>query len=193
MMGTVRSCLRTHARNRRRLTLFSSIDLSPFTFPHSPNRIFTGEKRTSLLSLDLRTGQQLDCFSAHGPHDNLSSPGICDNDILDDLEGRPRRDTLFVGRTDYKLTIHAPPTTVDPHSPTATMSAAKNRGVQEITYSTYQPNSYDRSLADFWARTGSQSWADDGRIRVELGFDGDCIGVQKGPGQLWHSTLGSVG
>ncbi len=171
-----------------------SIDLSPFTFPNSPNRIFTGKKETSLLSLDLRTGQQLDCFNAHGPYDNLSSsPQICDNDILDDLEGRPRRDTLFIGRTDYKLTIHAPPTTVDQQSPTATMSAARNRGVQEITYSTYQPNSYDRTVADYWARTGRQSWVDQGRIRIELGFDGDCIGVQNGQGKRWHTVLGSVG
>ncbi|BEI85390.1 hypothetical protein CcaverHIS002_0507910 [Cutaneotrichosporon cavernicola] len=168
------------------------IELAPFTFPHSPNRIFTGIKETSLLSLDLRTGQQLDCFNARGPFDTPPVQSVCDNDILDDLEGRPR-DTLFIGRTDYKLMIHAPPTAVDKPSVTATMSAAWNRGVQEITYSTYQPNSYDRTVADFWARTGRQSWADEGRIRIELGFDGDCIGVQNGQGQRWYTDLGSVG
>lgn len=175
-------------RGRSKLTF--RIDYSPYTFPHTPNRIFTGRKETSLLTLDLRTGKQLDYYCPDGPHDNLSAPGICENDLLDDLEGRPHRDTLFVGRTDYRLTIHSPPTY---HSPTATISSAKTRGVQEITYSTYVPNSYDRALADFWAMTGGQNWADEKRVRVELGFEGDYIGVHKDDGQLWHQKLGAVG
>lgn len=176
------------------MSTYNSADIriadSPYIFPHTPNRIFTGKKQTSLLTLDLRTGRQLDYFCPQGPHDNMSSPGVCENDVLDDLEGRPHRDTLFIGRTDYSLTIHSPPTY---STPTTSISSAKTRGVQEITYSTYMPNSYDRALAEFWATTGGQHWAEQNRVRVELGFEGDYIGVHNDEGQLWHHKLGAVG
>lgn len=171
---------------------YHRIDLSPFTFPQSPNRIFTGSKHTSLITIDLRTGQQLDCFSTPNPYAKLSKAGICESDPLDDLEGRPSREILFVGRTDYSLMITTPPTTVDYYSATATASA-KTKSVQEITYSTYTPNSYDRPLAQYWARTGAQNWGDGQRIRVELGTGGEAYGVQEGLGQKWYSNLDSVG
>ena len=46
------------------LSVEELIDLSPFTFPQSPSRIFTGSKQTSLLTLDLRTGEQVDYFTS---------------------------------------------------------------------------------------------------------------------------------
>ena len=183
------------------------IELSPFAFPHSPSRIFTGSKHTSLISIDLRTGQQIDCFASHST--NLSSYGndcICENDqLLDDLEGRARsnRDVLFVGRTDYHLTIHTPPS-MSSDSPFTSLALGEGKGkrmsgVQDIAYSTYTPNSYDRPLAEYWAKSGMTRslWDEDGveaeRMRVELSHEGTAVGVKQGGGVRWMTKLGSVG
>lgn len=71
-------------------------------------------------------------------------------------------------------------------------------GVQEIMYSTYTPNSYDRPLADFWAKMGNENvFEEDGslakRLRVELGHDGVAVGLEHGGGVKWVTKLGSVG
>lgn len=154
--------------------------------------IFTGVKQTSLLTLDLRTGQQLDHFTAT-PFDNASAPGVCENDLLDDLEGagRSHRDTLFVGRTDYTLKITTQTTNVDLFSPTATVAAAKNRQETVITYSTYTPNGYNKALAEQWAKNAAKNVEAHPRIHVELGFNGEAIGIRNG--KVWATKLDSVG
>jgi serine/threonine-protein kinase/endoribonuclease IRE1 len=178
-----------------------SIELSPFTFPHSPSRIFTGSKHTSLLTLDLRTGQQLDCFSSFAS--NLSSPQDCTcdttDDLLDDLEStsRSNRDILFVGRTDYRLSIHTPGGA--PSSSSISSGVAKKGSVQEVIYSTYTPNSFDKPLAEFWTKAGSTGdmWDEDGspskKMRVELRHDGVAVGVEQGGMVKWTSQLGNIG
>ena len=90
-------------------------------------------------------------------------------------KARANGDILFVGRTDYRLTIHAPP--------------LSGEGSQEIVYSTYTPNSYDRSLAEYWAKTGVAEQS----MRVELGHDGVAVGVARDRGLTWVTQLGSVG
>ncbi|WWC61241.1 uncharacterized protein I303_103822 [Kwoniella dejecticola CBS 10117] len=187
------------------LSVEQLIELSPFTFPHSPSRVFTGSKHTSLLTLDLRTGQQLDCFKSFGTN---NSHCVCENEeLLDDLEGsnRSNRDLLFVGRTDYRLTIHSPPIAsvgLSPSTSTSTVyqnvvEAKRNAGAQEITYSTYTPNSYDRPLADYWVKNGlaEQGWGEAGerKTRVELAYDGDAVGVESVSGVKWVTRLDSIG
>lgn len=185
---------------------FRRIELSPFTFPHSPSRIFTGSKHTSLISIDLRTGQQVDCFSSLASNRSAAEQCICENEqLLDDMDGRSRsnRDTLFVGRTDYRLTIHSPSGSSAAFMPSSSGSVNEDlrtgSGIQEITYSTYTPNTFDKPLADYWAKAGAAQdmWEDDGtiakRMRVELGHDGKAVGVEQGGGVKWVNPLGSVG
>ena len=184
--------------------LTTRIELSPFTFPHSPSRIFTGSKQSSLLTVDLRNGQQLNCFSSFASN-RSAEECICETDeLLDDMDSRSRsnRDVLFVGRTDYRLTIHTPPgESINNAGNLAGMSAAerkKQSSAQEIAYSTYTPNSFDRPLAELWATMGQQDlYEDDGskvkRMRVELRHDGAAIGVEQGTGARWSALLGSPG
>ena len=180
------------------------INISPFTFRESPSRIFTGSKQTSLLALDLRTGEQLDFFSSHNT--NLSRAPVCENDqLLDEMDrsARSNRDTLFVGRTDYRLVIHSKPhhteSPVSQFSLSGRQGSNEAEGVQEIVYSTYTPNSYDKPLAEYWAKVGAEQrlWEEDGselkRIRVELKHDGVAVGVESGRGMRWVSQLDSVG
>lgn len=83
---------------------------------------------------------------------------------------------------DYHLTIHSP--TSPP---------------QTLTYSTYTPNSYDRPLADHWARFGNihgdthDGSASEKRTRVELGHDGVAVGFEDQNGMQWVSKLGAAG
>ena len=130
---------------------------------------------------------------------------MCDDgELLDDLEhkGRSNRDVLFVGRTDYRLTIHSPPsfnTDVGMVNESQNGAGRRSSGVQEITYSTYTPNNFDKPLADYWAKIGSTQalWEADGtpieKMRVELGHDGLAAGVQQGGSVKWNKYLGSVG
>ncbi len=123
---------------------------------------------------------------------------------MNDLEGhdRSQRDILFVGRTDYRLTIHSPVTASGVFSTSLnTLSAPGERrtspGIQDITYSTYTPNSFDRALAEYWTKAGSSelAWkdADEKSLRVELGHEGVAYGVEQGGGVKWNTKLGSIG
>jgi serine/threonine-protein kinase/endoribonuclease IRE1 len=153
-----------------------------------------------LLTIDLRTGQQIDCFSSV----NISN-AVCENaQLLDDMEGRSRKDAdiLFVGRTDYRLTIHTPSTALYSTSAPGlgeSVTDDKRSGFQEITYSTYTPNSFDKPLAEFWAKAGSNQrmWEEDGTeaksTRIVIGHDGVIVGVENGGGVKWVKALGSVG
>jgi serine/threonine-protein kinase/endoribonuclease IRE1 len=183
-----------------------SIEMSPFTFPHSPSRTFTGSKHTSLLTIDLRTGHQITCFSSLHNSSVMDEDCLCDDsEVLDDLEGKARsnRDVLFVGRTDYRLTIHTPPSfsgvSAVETTPSEGAGLRKSSGVQEITYSTYTPNSYDKALADYWTKYGATEtmWETDGspakRSRIELGHDGIAVGVDQDGLVKWNQNLGSVG
>lgn len=182
------------------MSLILSIELSPFTFPHSPSRIFTGSKQSSLITIDLRNGQQLNCFSSLASNGSVQDCVCEDERLLDDMDSRARsnRDILFVGRTDYRLTIHTPPG-ADVDLGGLTIGERKNQGgVQEIVYSTYTPNSFDRPLADLWSKMGhSELVEEDGqlvkRMRVELGHDNIAIGVEQGSGYKWSAPLGAAG
>lgn len=155
-----------------------------------------------MLTIDLRTGNQLDCFSSFASNlSQLADDCSCDAD-LDGLEGKSRSpgDLLFVGRNDYRLTIHSPRVSAySTSSATSTPAVLGPHGVQEITYSTYIPNSYDKPLADYWSQAGHarRSWEENGeeakKLRVELGHDGVAVGVEEGGGVKWITKLGSIG
>jgi serine/threonine-protein kinase/endoribonuclease IRE1 len=117
-----------------------------------------------------------------------------------DSRSRSNRDVLFVGRTDYRLTIHTPPgESLNPAGDLSSMAEKKKQSsAQEIAYSTYTPNSFDKPLAELWATMGrSELYEDDGskvkRMRVELRHDGAAIGVEQGTGARWSALLGSPG
>ncbi|OXH37023.1 serine/threonine-protein kinase/endoribonuclease IRE1 [Cryptococcus neoformans] len=183
------------------LSVDQLIELSPFTFPESPTQIFTGSKHTSLMSVDLRTGEQVDCFSPTANLSQYDGSSVCDD--LDDLErrGSSQRDTLFIGRTDYRLTIHSPSSSQGLSTYTSAAYPAEKKSapaVQEISYSTYTPNAYNRPLAESWVKAGvaHQSWGPDNeepRIRIELGFNGKALGVKPGGGLIWNRELEHIG
>ncbi|KIR32368.1 IRE protein kinase [Cryptococcus deuterogattii MMRL2647] len=153
------------------------------------------------MSVDLRTGEQVDCFSPTANLSHYDGSSVCDD--LDDLErgGSSRRDTLFIGRTDYRLTIHSPSSSQGLSTYTSTAYSSEKKStpaIQEISYSTYTPNAYNRPLAESWIKAGvaHQSWGPDNeepRIRIELGFNGKALGVKPGGGLIWNRELEHIG
>ena len=111
---------------------------------------------------------------------------------------RSDRDILLVGRAEYRLTIHSP--ALFSSSSVSTVSAGEGQtspGSQEIAYSTYMPNSYDRPIADYWVRAGVtdqlREEAGNEKLRVELRHDGVAVGVKQGGGVKWMTDLTSIG
>jgi len=151
------------------------------------------------MSIDLRTGQQLDCFSTLS--ENNTETCLCEADrLLDDMEGHARSnsDILFVGRTDYRLVIHSPPSASVSSASTGIASGTSDRrpGFQEISYSTYTPNVFDKPIAEYWSKA-SHALAEDNEAihstRIELGHDGTAVGVEHGGDVRWMKDLGSIG
>lgn len=148
----------------------------------------------------MQTGEQIDSFKAQNPNaSHYEAAGAAptsaeckgtSDDVLDRLEKECRRDIeerpndmLFVGRTDYHLTIHS-----------------QTSPPQTLTYSTYTPNAYDRPLVDHWSRAGIvhgdhavEGAGPERRTRVELGHDGVAVGFEDQNGMQWVSKLGAAG
>lgn len=148
------------------------------------------------MTIDLRTGQQLDCFSTLA--DNNTQTCVCEADrLLDDMEGHARQnsDILFVGRTDYRLVIHSPPSSsVYAAATGSAYISGRSAGLQEISYSTYTPNYFDKPIAEHWLKA-SQALEDSeeaSTTRIELGHDGIAVGVTQDVVK-WMKDLGSVG
>ena len=120
--------------------------------------------------------------------------------LLDD-QPRANRDILFIGRTDYHLHIHTPSASSAIFLPSMDLvsqgAGRETPGVQKIFYSTYTSNTYDRPLADYWAKVGlaEQRWdaRREKRLRVELGHDEAAVGIEQGGVVRWETKLGSIG
>ena len=110
------------------LTIAELVDLSPFTFPTDGSKMFVGKKTTELISIDLATGQLLGVFGAENGWCEWNQ-GINRRDPLqeweEDIHSR-QRDLLYLGRTEYQLSI---------------VSQATGQLVQKLSYTSYHPSS----------------------------------------------------
>ncbi|KAI0058346.1 kinase-like protein [Artomyces pyxidatus] len=133
------------------------VDMSPFSFGDSDRRVFVGRKKTSLLIIELETGRvkaALDSECPWDPFEDFVEQETDDVD-LDELDGtKPAREyptDIFIGRTDYHISIHTRPL-----SP-----SARRPPVQNLSFSTYGPNnqdleqqaSYKRAVDDVYVET----------------------------------------
>lgn len=178
------------------LTMEELIDLSPFTFPHEASHIFMGSKSSSLLAIDLQTGERVSDF-AHDANCDFStsnevwaSPPECESDI----ELRPE-DKLFIGRTEFQLSVHSHQLGL----------------IQQLRHVQLVPNAVHRDLAEHWKRSGQlrgevivrnkeggryqgtlRPTEFENRWRVEMMHDGTIIGFEQEKGMKWHLNLGSL-
>ncbi|KAG8859750.1 bifunctional endoribonuclease/protein kinase ire1 [Tulasnella sp. 330] len=117
------------------------VDMSPFRF--DDQRTFVGKKRTSLISLDLRSGEVLEILDPeqcswgderHGAsRRNVLSK---EEELLEELEDPIDRTIVHIGRTDYHVSVFS-----------------RGRIIQNLTYSAYGPNNMDKDVQYLWHRT----------------------------------------
>ncbi|WFD02996.1 non-specific serine/threonine protein kinase [Malassezia obtusa] len=120
------------------------VALSPFSLSSDDTRIFVAEKHTRLVELNVFTGSigtvfdAKDAFLYDVPHRAAYGGARQDDRSEYDAIESP---WVYVGRTDYTLTIHVR------HTPSA---------AQTLHYSVYAPNSADQDTAALWAQHGAQ-------------------------------------
>ncbi|KAN0061132.1 bifunctional endoribonuclease/protein kinase ire1 [Thecaphora frezii] len=137
------------------LTLPQLVELSPFSFAGDDSRVFVGQKQTTLVELDVRTGKLGAVFGgreggvwcgarAHQPAAPSAQDrkGSADADACIDDEpafgAMPEaNEWAYVGRTDYTLNIHSR------NSPEL---------LQTLHFSTFAPNAGDRDIQSIWYR-----------------------------------------
>ncbi|KAI0752703.1 hypothetical protein C8Q80DRAFT_1334983 [Daedaleopsis nitida] len=127
------------------------VDLSPYSFAGDEDgRLFVGSKETSLLLIELETGKikaTVDPKCPWQPFEDLSETS---QDVdLDELEdSAPPKETVkprevFIGRTDYHITIQTPPS----------KSSGRRPHIQKLSFSTYGPNNQDHVLQSIYHHT----------------------------------------
>ncbi|KAF7366637.1 hypothetical protein MSAN_00921600 [Mycena sanguinolenta] len=133
-------------------TMSELVDMSPFSFAAGDDhRVFVGRKETSLLVVELETGNIKATIDSECPWDPFEDLREGDDEIdLDELEGsKPpisKPTEVFIGRTDYYITIHTRP-------------SSKHRiPVQNLSFSTYGPNNQDNILQDAYRHTKDDAY-----------------------------------
>ncbi|SPO35666.1 related to IRE1 - protein kinase [Pseudozyma flocculosa] len=180
------------------LTVPQLVELSPFSFAGDDTRVFVGQKQTTLVELDVRTGKLGAVFGGREggvwcgaqADEPSSSPfkGTKGASMAPDAEAciddestfsstTEANEWAYVGRTDYTLNIHSR------NSPEL---------LQTLHFSTFAPNAGDRDIQSIWYR------ADHPDDRAILGMPEDgsvvCFNLTSSDAEddkktLWMSDL----
>lgn len=135
------------ALQRLAFSMAQFVDMSPFSFSDEEDkRVFVGKKETSLLAIELETGKVKATINSECPWeaDVVSSATEIDLDELEDATIPPKSSptTIFIGRTDYHVSIHSPPSPAGIRPP-----------VQNLSFSVYGPNNQDAIAQASYRRT----------------------------------------
>ncbi|KAJ7135397.1 hypothetical protein C8R43DRAFT_1072529 [Mycena crocata] len=127
------------------------VDMSPFSFSSTDDhRVFVGRKETSLLVVELETGNikaTIDSECPWDPFEDLRDDDEVDLDELDGSKPQMSKPTeVFIGRTDYHITIHTRP------------SNKHKIPVQNLSFSTYGPNNQDNVLQASYRNTKDDAY-----------------------------------
>ncbi|KAI0372473.1 hypothetical protein BV20DRAFT_964066 [Pilatotrama ljubarskyi] len=132
------------------------VDMSPFSFSGDEDRrVFVGKKETSLLLIELETGRikaTVDSECPWAPFEDLAqTPAKVDLDELESTDSPKDSFTpneVFIGRTDYHISIHTRPA----------RDAGGRSHVQKLAFSTYGPNKQDHGLQTLYHRTADNTY-----------------------------------
>ncbi|KAL0564880.1 bifunctional endoribonuclease/protein kinase ire1 [Marasmius crinis-equi] len=149
------------------------VDMAPFSFKDSDyHRVFVGRKESKLISVELETGRirevigdecPWDAFAEFGGNESVVEEGrnpvidldeleegaaeveYVDYDDEDDEHSKKKPTQVYIGRTDYHISIYT--------KPTATAQSASVPPVQNLSFSVYGPNNQDGLLQNMYTRT----------------------------------------
>ncbi|KAJ7578194.1 hypothetical protein C8J56DRAFT_1170543 [Mycena floridula] len=128
------------------------VDMSPFSFSdRDDNRVFVGQKETSLLVVELETGHIKAVLNSACPwdrfEDSQQSDGEIDLDELDSVKASPSTE-VFIQRNDYHVSILRPPP----------LGNNIKLPPQKLQFSTYGPNNQDSILQASYRRPSDDSY-----------------------------------
>lgn len=112
------------------LTMKNLVDMTPYA-DEDPSVVYTGKKKTNVLTIDANTGKVLSWF---GSVNSLTTKEICDADEESSKENTkkcPRSANLILGRTEYTVGVFG-----------------RNDGhhIATLKFSEWSPNNYDQDL-----------------------------------------------
>lgn len=145
------------------LTLPQLVELSPFSFAGDDSRVFVGQKQTTLVELNIQTGElgaifggrQAGVWRGAQNHDldpNPMAPSrsgeqsttfadaescFDDEPTLSGSSSKSTSQLAYIGRTDYTLNIH---------------SRSSPEALQTLHFSTFAPNAGDRDVQILWTQ-----------------------------------------
>ncbi|KAJ6511331.1 hypothetical protein C8R47DRAFT_1094698 [Mycena vitilis] len=142
------------------------VDLSPFTFAVTDDpRVFVGRKETSMSVVELETGKIRATAGSACASDSFKD--LRQADDWDDLDGNKpqmsKHTEVFIGRTDYHISIHTRP--LNAHHP-----------VQNLSFSAYGPDIGDNLL-----QAGYTNTKDD--VYIQSLPNGEIISFKASPGE----------
>ncbi|PFH53439.1 hypothetical protein AMATHDRAFT_54469 [Amanita thiersii Skay4041] len=131
------------------------VEMSPFSFSGDEGgRVFVGRKETSLLLIELETGRVKATLNSECPWDPFEEFRDTTEVDLDELEGSkpqtPESTEVFIGRTDYYISIYTRPHKNSPSQP--------RPPVQNLSFSSYGPNNQDNHLQTSYKRTKDDAY-----------------------------------
>ncbi|KAI1005155.1 Sensor for unfolded proteins in the ER [Podosphaera aphanis] len=140
-----------------------------------PPVIYTGEKKTHLLTVDANTGKVLSWFGAM----NSLTKDICAIDADKGIDKCPKTATITLGRTEYTVGI---------------FSRNDGHHIATLTFSEWSPNNYDQDLHYQYTQYASTMdnkyiyTRHDGRV---IGFDLERSAETDGSGLLFNQKFSS--
>ncbi|EIW53380.1 bifunctional endoribonuclease/protein kinase IRE1 [Trametes versicolor FP-101664 SS1] len=166
------------------------VDMSPFSFSGDEDRrVFVGKKETSLLLIELETGRikaTVDSECPWMPFEDLTqAPPPIDLDELEssDLPQEPFvPHEVFIGRTDYHISIHTRPVG----------SSGGRPHVQRLSFSTYGPNKQDHGLQSIYQRTADNAYIQSlptGKIISFKTVTPDASGPPASAHPMWYQVF----
>ncbi|KAI6132924.1 hypothetical protein EV401DRAFT_1914944 [Pisolithus croceorrhizus] len=144
----------TSPLQRLSFSMAQLVERSPLKFAREDDeRAFVGKKETSLLSIELETGRvkAITAECPWNPFEDLTSKDDIDLDELEDYvsHNEPSRSAqVFVGRTDYHVSIYTRPTSPSGRKPP----------VQNLSFSAYGPNNQDNDMQSKYRRTSDNTY-----------------------------------
>ncbi|KAH8736180.1 hypothetical protein BGZ61DRAFT_513437 [Ilyonectria robusta] len=106
-------------------------DLAPHAHD-TPAVVYTGDKKTTMITLDAATGRVLKWFGASGSHINKAESCLRPNTLYDkDNEECSSTGTITLGRTEYTVGIQR---------------RVDGRAIATLKYSEWSPNNFDNDL-----------------------------------------------
>ncbi|KAH9854607.1 hypothetical protein C2E23DRAFT_867214 [Lenzites betulinus] len=166
------------------------VDMSPFSFSGDEDRrVFVGKKETSLLLIELETGRikaTVDSECPWLPFEDLSQTSKqVDLDELESSDPPPEPfipSEVFIGRTDYHISIHTRPSGGSGGRP----------HVQKLSFSTYGPNKQDHGLQSIYHRTADNVYIQSlptGKIISFKTAGPENAGSSSNAHPMWYQTF----